>query len=61
MRQHNPSSSLFEPMLDVSRDKALGCYHYGHVDSTNLGPSVLCAKREIRIRLRIARRGFTRT
>jgi hypothetical protein len=45
-------------MQDVSRHQTLSCYHCGHVHSTNLGPGILRAKREIRIRLRIARRGF---
>jgi len=36
-------------LQDVSLDQTLHCYHCGHhVDSTNLGSGVLCAKREIR-------------
>jgi hypothetical protein len=67
------SSSPREPAWQIPRSypsrlcmgscgsHTLSCYHCDHVYSTNLGPGVLCAKREIRIRLRIARRGFACT
>jgi precorrin-6B methylase 2 len=41
-------------MQDVPRNQTLSCNHCGHVHSPNLGPGILCAKREIRIRLRLA-------
>jgi hypothetical protein len=48
-------------MQDASRNQTTNCYHFCHVHGTNLGPGVLCSKREIRIRLRIGRRGFACT